>query len=387
VHQSSVDVGTKKILRSDATKMFHCEEPECAQVKGWSIPREIQKHYSLNHSALAKQEPTTTREAAKDLDAAAVALPRMRPRGHGTQLPMTDGASPGGGPDPDSDSGSNYGGANMTGSILKRAQFFRSRTAIESSALSPVGLVVDRGVVICSRCNFGVQRRNIPTHIITTHPDLRSLLPPQTVIDTALDELGVPAALDEKMRPAMVEVPPLPSIPVTLGWRCISPGCVQVTGVRSSLAQHFSRTHRGIATNTLARESHVQMVYTSPKLFWAVNLDTALLVDDQPLRLAAVEEALQLLDGVDGDGTVHTPASDHHMTPFLLDAGWAALCAGKNVKRLINMGQRTLSDADDSPIFSRVSTLVKQYFSVVMREVKNFDYKAGCWINTPEGCV
>ena len=293
----------------------------------------------------------------------------------------------------DLESGSNYDlrDAKKAGCVTDQAQFYRSRTSVKPPALGPVCLVVDRGVIICCRCNFGIQRRNLRRHVFTTHPDLRQLLPSQEVIDTNLNNLEVLPALSEKIRPAMVDVPPLPFISVTVGWKCSSHGCVYAARALGTLMNHIYKVHKGVLSGALAKEAHVQMVYTSPKSCWAVKLDSALLVDDEPLHQTAVEKALQLLTEVDEDGTIHAPASDNHMIPFLADSGWAALCMGKPVKSLINMGRRALdnndSDNNSNTMFSQVSVLVKEYFSVVVGEVKRFDYKAGCWINTPEGFV
>lgn len=398
-------IGTKIITRSNLTNLFHCEESECAERNGWSGPRDIRYHYTSthpNHPALAEREQAMSCKRARDLNVVTEeALPRKRHRGDGGRAAMIpsapdnstayDADSHVAVDDDDSESGSSYNprDAKKTTSVTNQAQFYRSRTAVEPSDLRPLCLAVDRGVIICSRCNFGIQRRNIRTHLFKTHPDLRTFFPAQNVIDKALDDQKVPPALSEKIPPARVGEPPLPFIPVTFGWKCLSHHCVHATRMRDSLVTHIYRVHKGISSKTLVGRSYVQMVYTSsPKSFWAVNLDSVLLVDDEPLHQAAVEEALQLLVQDDEDGTIRSPPSDNHMTPFLADSGWAALCRGKDVKSLINMGQRALDDeGDDSAMFLQAAALVKRYFSVVIGEVKRFDYKAGCWINTPEGYV
>jgi hypothetical protein len=248
-------------------------------------------------------------------------------------------------------------------------------------------MVVDRNVVICTLCRFAVKKKDIRGHIRGNHRSLMKVLPDQASLNEALDSIGVPET--PAIRPLSAEVLPLPHIPVLSGFRCAVADCVYALPTcKSLLTNHFTKCHRGLKNQVKwTKRCRIQMVYTSPKIYWAVNLDTSVIFDADPLRVEAVRNLMAVLESVGDDGTIQPLPSENHLTPFLAASGWANLCLGKRITSVIDLGRSATEDDKNFCLFLSLRRMLRRYIEIAEVEVGQLKYGVACWIRTREGYV
>jgi hypothetical protein len=268
-----------------------------------------------------------------------------------------------------------------------KARVYESSSIIQLDSLKPICMVVDRHVIICTLCRFAVKRKDIRGHVRRRHRSLIKVLPDQESLDKALDKGEV--SKTPIIRSLSAEVPPLPHIPVLSGFRCAVADCVcAFPTCKSLLKNHFAKRHRGLKNQVKwTKKCRIQMVYTSPKIYWAVNLDTSTIFDADPLRMEAVQNLMAVLESVDDDGTIQPPPSENHLTPFLAASGWASLCLGKHIVSVIDLGRSATEDDENFRLFRSLRRMLGRYIETIEVEVGQLKYGVACWIRTREGCV